>query len=103
MDGNPFGCLVFGALCGGGHTAQPCDERIELAAKADAEGRIEERRHQREAGGDQTEQRDAGGESDGADDGEDEADQLGELQRRHRFRLGDGREPGSDEALKNRP
>ena len=39
----------------------------------------------------------ARGETDGADDGEDEADQLGELQRRHRLTLGDRSEPRSDE------
>ncbi len=35
------------------------------------------------------------------DDGEHEADQLRELQRRHRFLLGDRPEPRSDEALEN--
>ena len=80
---------------------EPCDERIDLAAEADAEGRVEERRHEREAGGDQAEKRDACGESDGADHREHEADQLGELQRRHGFLLGDGSETGSDEALED--
>ena len=87
----------------GGHTAKPCDERIDLAAEADAEGRVEERRDQREAGGDQADERNARGESDDADDGEHETDQLGELQRRHGLLLGDRREAGSDEAPKIRP
>ena len=47
--------------------------------------------------------RDARGESDGADDGEHEADQLGELQRRHRLLLGDRAEPRGDELAKIRP
>ena len=82
-------------------TAKPCDERIELAAKADAEGRIEERRHKCESGGDQAEQRDACGEADRAGNGEDEADELGELQRWDGFAFGDRAEPGCDEALKD--
>ena len=75
-----------------------CDERIDLAAKADAEGCIEERRHEREAGGDQADEWDARGEPDGAHRGEHEAHQLGELQRRHRLLLGDRSEAGCDEA-----
>ncbi len=76
--------LAMECYAGGTVRAKPCDERIELAAEADAEGCVEERRDEREAGGDQTQQRDAAGEADDADDGEHEADQLGELQRRRR-------------------
>ena len=55
------------------------------------------------AGCDQAEQRQACGEADGADDGEDEADELGEPQRRHRLALGDGPRPGSDEVGEDQP
>ena len=89
-------------LCGRRRTAQPCDQGIELAAQADGEGRIEESRHHRERGGNQTQQRDAAGEPDDAGDGEPEADQLGKLQRRHRFSLRDRPQPGRHEVGEHR-
>ena len=99
--GNPFGCLLFERYAGDGAVERrPCDERVDLAAQADAEGRVEEGRDEREAGGDQAEQLDAGGEADDADDGEHEADQLGELQRRHRLLLGDRVRAGERRALR---
>ncbi len=70
---------------------------VELTAKADGEGGVEERGDQGEPGGDQSERAEPRCESDGADDGEDEPDQLRELQRRHRFLLGDRREPRRDQ------
>ncbi len=66
-----------------------CDERVHLAAKADAEGRVEEGRDQREGGGHQAEAaRSPSAKPAGADHREQEADELGELQRRHGLRLG---------------
>jgi hypothetical protein len=76
---------------------QTCDERVELTAKADAEGRVQERRHEREARGDEAQKRDADGEPDDADEREHEADQLGELQRRYRLPFGDRSEARGDE------
>jgi hypothetical protein len=72
------------------------DERVELAAKADAEGGVEQGGEQRERGGDYAEQRDRGGEADDPNDRENQPDQLGEFQRRHWFAFtgrGDARSP----------
>jgi len=77
--------------------AQACDERVELAAEADAKGRVEEgcdqgerRRRQPHCGRSERE-------TDGAGNGEEESDELGELQRRDGLLLGYGTESRSDE------
>ena len=87
----------FGCQAGLGVPAETGDERVELAAEADAEGRIEERGDQRERGGHQAQRRQPEGEAGSADHREQEADELGELQRRHGLPIRHGAEPRSDE------
>jgi hypothetical protein len=70
------------------------NERVKLAAKADAEGRVQEGGHQSGRSGDNAQQWRDTGESGNATDREDQADQLSELQRRHRFAFGDRSQPG---------
>ena len=76
-----------------GSGLQMHDEGVKLAAQADAEGCVEESCGEGRGGGDQADQGRAGAESGNADDGEDQAHQLGELQRRHRFTLADRSQP----------
>ena len=85
--------------CGG----EARDQRVELAAQADAEGRVQKGRHQCERGRDDADQGYAGGESGDADDREDQADQLGELQRRYGFALLDRSQPGRHEGGEHPP
>src|ERR1700738_1086791 len=84
-------------------TPQPGDQRVQLTAQADAERGVEERGHESEPRGGFPEHRRAGGEPDDADRREDEADDLGELQRRYRFALGDWAEAGGDEVREEQP
>src|SRR6202047_1692759 len=84
-------------------TPRPGDQRIQLTAQADAERGVEERGHEREPRRDLAEPRRAAGEPDDADRREGEADDLGELQRRYRFALGDRAEAGGDEVREEQP
>ena len=77
--------------------AQARHDRVELAAQADAEGGIEEGGRKGRRGGDGADQERARGESDNTGERKDEADELGELQRRLRFALLDGAEAGRHE------
>src|SRR5271166_5316201 len=77
--------------------AEPGHRRVQLAPQADAERRVEERRDERERGRDLTEQGQSRRETYYPGDGEDEPDELGELQRRHRLARGDRAEPRRDQ------
>src|ERR1700756_4231873 len=94
--GDPFDFLLRGVQTGlrqTGGRPEARHKRVELAAKADAEGRIQEGGHQSGRGGDNTQQWRDTGESGNAADSEDQADQLSELQWWHRFTFGDRSQP----------
>src|SRR5947209_3148657 len=77
---------------------QPDQSKMNLAAEADVERGVEERRDERERGGDDTQSRHAGEIADRADGREAEPDRLREPRRCLRLELGRCREPRRDEA-----
>lgn len=77
--------------------------RVDLAAQADAEGRVEKGREQRERRRDEAEQWRAQREAGDADHSEDQTHQLGELQRATGSRSVTGPSRGATTAAKTRP
>ena len=73
------------------------DQQVGLAAEAEAEGGVEEGRGQRERRRDQAERGHAEHEPERADQGEPEADALGEPQRRRGFPLVGRPQPRCDQ------
>lgn len=86
-----------------GRGAEAYDEWIDLAAEADTERSVEKRREQGECGGHGPDDAGAGEEADGADGGEDEADELREAERCDRFAFTPGASRGATRVPKIRP
>src|SRR4051794_32973217 len=63
-------------------TTDSLEQEVHLAAEAEPEDGVEQRRHQREADGDEAEHVEAEGEPDQSDEHEDQADRLREPRRR---------------------
>src|SRR6476661_1902401 len=84
-----------------GRGPEACDEWIDLAAETEPECGVEERREQGECGGHGADEAGAGEEADGADGGEDEADELREPQRCGGFAFAHRSESRRDEAAED--
>ena len=80
---------------------RPPDEQVQLAAQAEAGGRVEQGRHERQPGGDGAERRGAQQIAGGAHDGEEQADELGEPRRRLGLPLADRTQPRRDQHAGN--
>src|SRR3954464_11192828 len=98
MDGSSVDQGWYAWSDGAGRAGRqgPPGDQVELAAQAEARGRVEQGRHECESGGDGAQYRSAEEISRGTHDGEEQADELGEARRRLGLALAHRTEPGGD-------